>query len=109
MTQQSLFDGDDHLDKPQAAARRTDPATSHEAAENHEASGNATSHRIILACYVRSHPGCTNGEASRDLPNIGYQEITRRMGEIAKAGAIRRGEPRLCSVNGTKQTTWWPA
>lgn len=111
MTQQTFLSDDvtSHTNPHiQARARKTDPATSHEAAAKHEASGNAVSHRNILANYVKEHPGTTNGEAARDLPELGYQEITRRMGEVAKIGLIRRGEQRICSVNKSSMTTWWP-
>lgn len=105
MIQTSLFD-----DPPKvvARARRDNPQTSHEAAAQVERSGKATSHRNILANFVKEHPGLTNGELSRELPEIGLYAISKRMGEIARMGLIRRGESRVCSVNGTSMTTWWP-
>ena len=106
--QLNLFDGQDLTTPVIARARNTDPETSHQAAAQVERSGKAAMRRSMLASYVKEHPGLTNGEIADALPEIGYQETTRRMGEVEKLGLIRRGEPRVCSVHGTKQATWWP-
>lgn len=55
MNQLSFLDGQDLTAPIIARARRDNPATSHEAAAKVEASGKATSHRNILANFVREH------------------------------------------------------
>lgn len=107
MTQLPLFSGDDHLDKPQAAARRTDPETSHEAARDVEACGSAAAHRAIIAKAVREHPGHTSDELP-DLCGLDFAQVHKRMKEIETIGLIRRGDRRP-NTNGRRAVTWWPA
>lgn len=107
MTQLPLFSGDDHLDKPQAAARRTDPLTSHLAAKDVESCGSAAAHRAIIAKAVREHPGHTSDELP-SLCGLLHSQVHKRLVEIERIGLIRRGDPRPNS-HGRQATTWWPA
>lgn len=107
MTQGNLFDGDDLLANPQAAARRDDPSTSHEAASNIEACGDADKHRRILAETIHANPGKTSGE----LPHyceLMFEQVHKRLKEVEKVGLIERGKARICSVRGNRMLTWWP-
>ncbi len=31
----------------------------------------------------------------------------RRLSELERSGVVRKGEPRVCRVKGTKCVTWW--
>lgn len=109
MTQGNLFDGDDLVTPPriQAAARRTDPETSHEAAQNVEANGEASQHRRILAETIEEHPGLTSGELPQHCELL-FEQVHKRLKEVERLGHIERGEPRICTVRGNRMLTWWP-
>lgn len=108
MTQLPLFDGDDLLTPPRvhAAARRTDPETSHEAARNVESCGDASKHRRILAETISEHPGLTSGELPQHC-ELQFEQVHKRLKEVEERGLIERGEPRICSVRGGRMLTWW--
>lgn len=87
-----------------AKARAHDPATSHEAADKVEREGVAGAQRRRCLDLVRARPGMTAGEIQAELGFLAH----KRLPELRQDGLIRNGEPRICSVNGTKQLTWWP-
>lgn len=107
------------------AARTTDPETSHEAAEGITASGVRSEQQIAVLRLVELYPGKTAGEIAkkamaRSLPWASgplcalptdevrlYFTIQRRVSEL-EPQFVRRGEARVCSARGTKQTTLWP-
>lgn len=90
---------------PQATARRTDPATSHEAAAEHNASGRAQAHAAMVMEQVRWQPGSTAAEIGA-ATNLGHHEAARRLADLEHAGKVRKGPPRECRVKGSKMTTW---
>lgn len=91
-----------------AANYRTDgPETSRLAAIGTEKSGRAPTHRAMLLRAVAVNPGRTSAELAV-LCSLDRHEAARRLPELRDAfRAIRNGEPRECSVRGTRQMTWW--
>lgn len=89
-------------------ARRNDAATSHEAAEKVTKSGTAAAHCELCLAAVRLEPGLTAVEIAKRI-GIDRHAASRRLPELKGKGLVRTGESRVCSVNGTKQMTWWPA
>lgn len=106
----NLFDTDPLPRGPQARAAANDPAPSHIAAMEVEASGVAGKQRELVLWMVQLHHDCTAAELAVVGPLNQFQ-IARRLPELANpdqpGGAkVVRGEPRKCRVNGTMMTTW---
>ena len=91
----------------QASARRTDPATSLEAARKLERVGKAHTQRMNCVRAVREHPGKTAYEIARILGCDGIIP-GKRLPEARKLGFVKNGTPRVCEVRGSKAMTWWP-
>lgn len=104
--QLTLFDATN----ARARARRTDPATSHEAAAAITASGKVESDRAAILEVVRATPGLTAGEIAK---RCGWGEdnvrVSRRTPELEESGLIHKGAKRCCGVKGTSMLTWYPA
>ena len=91
-----------------ARARTTDPASSHLAAADVEASGaGARQARAVLAAVAR-WPGRTAREIS-DSTGLDRYAVSRRLPELEEAGEVRRGAMRRCQVGGRQSLTWWVA
>jgi len=97
------------------AARRTDPESSHLAAD-HITKTNARSdrHHAILRA-VQENPGLTSRELAK-LSGGDRHEFAKRLPELRTAGAVlnpkdENGKRKLtkCSVGGMLAMTWWPA
>ena len=90
-----------------ALARKTDPITSHKAAEEVESSGRAASHRHLCLLEVWKKSGRTAAEIAvaarleRHIPS-------RRLPELRKAGLVKNGPERVCAVTGNPCMTWFP-
>lgn len=100
MQQQALF-----TDTPRA--RRRDPETSHLAAERMRESGALGKQAAAVLEAVKNWPGCTAVEIAQRA-QIDRHAVSRRLPDLAKAHLVRRGPPKLCSVNGRPQSTWRP-
>ena len=87
-------------------ARRTDPATSYEAARRVERTGKADSHRRLVVEAVRAYPGSTGAEIAMHA-NLERHEASRRLPECREMGLVRNGEARKCRVTGSLSLTWW--
>lgn len=109
MTQPSLFDDTDFAGLPsnQPLARKADPVTSHIAASDIIQS-LAELHRWARKCVLEA-PGLTQRELGAKYCPLDLRKIGRRLNEIEKAGWVRRGMKRHCSVSGKLAETWWPA
>lgn len=125
MKQANLFDGHHRGTRTMSiqtpAARSTDPETSHEAAEGVTRSGVRSEQQIAVLRLVEWWPGRTAGELAGEATDAAtpwfaalpadedacYFAIQRRVSEL-EPQFVRRGESRVCSVRGTKQTTLWP-
>lgn len=88
-------------------ARPSDPATSHEAAQRITETGKRLTDADRCLDVVRHHPGLTAAEIGRDTL-LGHIAAQRRLSDLKNAGAVRQGQARECSVNGTRMMTWWP-
>ncbi len=112
--QQSLFELDPYGGSA-PIARATDPESSHEAAAQHTASGARQRHAEIVLALVRRMPGSTfvelfSGATDEEKVILGNEvEVMRRLNDLGKSFAIKRGPSRECTVKHTKMTTWWPA
>ena len=99
MQQQTLF-----ADTPRS--RRSDPETSHIAADRIKASGVLGKQQAAVLEAVRRYPGSTAVEIST-LAGIDRYAVSRRLPELSPVH-VRRGPPRVCAVNGRPQGTWFP-
>lgn len=91
-----------------AGARRFDPVTSHEAAQEVEASGRAGNQRRLCLEEVRRYPGSTAAEIAAGL-GLERHVPSRRLPELRAAGLVMNGEVRECKVMKTRSMTWLPA
>ena len=92
---------------PQAhlRARRSDPETSHVAAERIERSGRLRQQQAQVLDALTRWPGSTAVELSK-ASGIDRYVVSRRLPELVPKW-VRRGKPRACTVAGTAQTTWY--
>jgi predicted ArsR family transcriptional regulator len=90
-----------------ARARREDPATSLEAAQDVEATGKASDQRSLCLERVRRYPGETAAEIAAAL-HIERHIPSRRLPELREAGLVKNGAVRVCGVMGRKSMTWIP-
>lgn len=88
-------------------ARRSDPSTSHTAAEQLSASGRLRAQQQQVLDALIRWPGSTAVELATNSGLDRYL-VSRRLPDLAKLGKVRRMAPRTCRVNGTAQTTWRP-
>ncbi len=88
--------------------RKTDPSTSSEAVENHQANGNRQTNKGRVLEAVRTFPGKTSAEYSKML-GMDRTEAGRRLPDLYREGLVRKGAARLCTEKHTKAKTWWPA
>lgn len=85
-------------------ARNTDPATSHLAAERIKPKLRAQQQAVLDA--LAKWPGSTAVELAK-VSGLDRYLVSRRLPELVPVYA-RRGRPRVCSVNNTPMTTWYP-
>ncbi len=89
--------------KSQARARRTDPKSSHLAAERFEASTTAAGQRGQVIDLVFTRPGKTSKELAEFCEGMDRHQVARRLPEAEKMGEIHsRGRDE------SRQITWWP-
>ena len=103
MQQRDLFDYGlaEPLASPKPAARTTDPASSHVAAEQVHNSGAAARQRERVIDLVYMHPGKTSKELAA-LSDLDRYQIARRLPEAEKAGVVRR------EAKGRNECRWYP-
>ena len=95
------------IDVRTQAARNTDPATSHEAADFIVRDGSRARQQNRTVEIVRNCPGHTSNELA-DLCGLDRYMLARRLPECESAGAVHKGASRLCSISGRKAVTWHP-
>lgn len=94
---------------PRARARRTDPSTSHEAADYVNARDIASAQRHKCYQYVVLNPGCTAAEIAKAL-GLDRHAPSRRLPELRDCNPpkIENREMRICKVTGRRSLTWYP-
>lgn len=99
-----------------AAARRSDPVTSHLAIAEHSLSGKRQLHCNLVARVLRGHGGSTYRELHRahaeeclldGRPPIEAVEFERRLNDLRTDGRARDDFKKRCSVSGKWAQTWW--
>ena len=91
-----------------ARARKTDPATSHDAALEAESSGRAASQRATCFEEVMKTPGQTAAEIAA-ATGLERHVPSRRLPELREARCVTNGEVRPCRVAGRNSMTWYAA
>lgn len=89
-----------------APARKSDPRSSHEAAEAVTASGARAGQQDLTAKAVERYPGLTSLELSK-RSRIDRYTLARRLSECEEARMVKRGPSRRCTVSGRTAVTWW--
>jgi len=84
--------------------RNNDPPTSALAGCEAEADGSAQRHRTMCLQAVIQSPGLT----ARDIENRLGIKAHKRLPELRRAGMVRNGKPRTCTVSGKLAMTWQP-
>jgi predicted HTH transcriptional regulator len=87
--------------------RRTDPSTSAQAAEKHEASGVRESNKQILLRAIKDNPGMTSREAAA-ATGMDRVEAARRLPDLIIDKVAYQGGKRKCTIGNNKCVTWWP-
>ena len=108
MTQQpTLFPAFNAASERAPLARRTDPASSHEAAAQVTASGVRDSQCAAVLDALRRHPGSTSLELAT-ASGLDRYVVARRLPELERDGRAVRGELRLCRASGGQRraVTW---
>ena len=84
-------------------ARRSDPETSHLAAERVKVSAKA--HRAVIVAAIRRRPGMTYREIAEAV-GLDPVAVGRRLVECERAGEARPGA--AVEFSGSPMRTWWP-
>ncbi len=95
------------MDIQTPAARNSDPATSHDAADHINATGKRKAQQSIAAKAVEMYPGLTSLELARKARCDRYM-LARRLPECETASAVLRGPARTCSISLRQAVTWYP-
>lgn len=92
------------VDRPRT--HRGDPQTSHEAAEHLKRSGRLAAQQQAVMEALRECDGATHAELGVFM-GLHWLTPARRLPELERAGLVKKGEPRICRVKGSRCTTWW--
>lgn len=87
-------------------SHRGDPVTSYEAAEQFRRSGKRAYHWWIILEGMKQCNGGTHSEIAAATP-LDWLQVARRLSELERAGLVRKGEPRICTIKGSRCVTWW--
>ncbi len=104
MTTGDLFD-DQH---PRRRARKSDPDTSHEAAQHVTKTGKASAMKRRILDFLRAttKPPMTAFEIADSMGVRERATVGRRTGEMEKDGTLRRLAKRRCAITGRSAATW---
>lgn len=89
------------------AARNTDPATSHMAAEEITRNGTRQTQIELVVGMVQGNPGKTSAELA-DITGHDRYMIARRLAD-AEGIHVKKGEARKCEQSKRQAVTWWMA
>ena len=84
--------------------RNADPPTSAMAGRDTEANGSAQRHRAMCFDTVMQTPGLT----AREIEDRLGIKAHKRLPELRRAGMVRNGQARTCTVSGRLALTWHP-
>lgn len=84
------------------ASRNTDADTSHAAIANHTGR-ERNAQKVWFA--VRDNDRMTYRELA-NVCGLDPVEVMRRLNDLHRSGMVHKAEPRLCSTNGNRMTTW---
>ncbi len=84
--------------------RNTDPPTSALAGQDAETDGSAQRHRAMCLETVMQRPGLT----AREIEDRLGIKAHKRLPELRRAGMVRNGRTRICTVSGKQAMTWHP-
>jgi hypothetical protein len=91
-----------YTDTPRS--RRSDPETSHTAADRIRPKLRAQQQAVLDA--LQRWPGSTAVELAK-VSGLDRYLVSRRLPELVPVH-VRRGKPRVCTVAGSAQGTWYP-
>jgi hypothetical protein len=91
-------------DKP--LTHRGDPQTSFHAGEQLRRSGKLAAQQQAVLEALRQCDGSTHAELGAFM-GLHWLTPARRLPELERAGRVRKGEPRICRIKGSRCTTWW--
>lgn len=102
-----------------AAARISDPSTSHAAAERVTKSGQRQTNTLRVIELVERFPGRTSMELAAlesstanalFRAGLSRHEIARRLpdAELQPGRGVKRGDKKVCLVSNNSAITWWP-
>jgi hypothetical protein len=97
---------------PAGMSRRTDPATSHQAAEKLTGKGLKASQQKQICFLVRQFPNRTYRElfdvdqGRHDKAFHEAVQLNRRLPELEAKGMVHRGAARKCRISGNSASTW---
>lgn len=91
-----------------AIARTTDPLTTREAGDEVAISESAASQRHLCLLEVWKSPGRTAAEIA-EAAGLKRHAPSRRLPELRRAGQVKNGPTRLCSITGNPSLVWLPA
>ena len=104
--QRTLFDDEFDRDMElKRMSRRTDPATSHEAAAELVRSGRLDTQCSEVYAALRRHPGATSAEIAA-AEGLDRFLVARRLPDLVSRGLAERCQSRVCKVKGTRAITW---
>lgn len=92
-----------HLDVPPPRARRTDPGTSHAAADS--ARALAARHHNAIVAALREH-GPMGKDRIAAVTGLSGVAVARRMSELRYAGVVAPTGRRVTSAAGRAETEW---
>ena len=92
-------------------ARNTDPVSSHEAADDVQASGKQAKQKQSVLNALKSHTDehgpATSAELAR-LFNMDRYMVARRLPDLEKDWTVVRRGMKRCQVSGKQATAWAP-
>lgn len=86
-------------------ARKTDPITSHEAADDLQSSGQHTSQKSLVYKALRMHPNLTSAELANACRLDRYL-VARRLPDLKKDGHVIVVRHRKCMMTGKLAQVW---
>ena len=94
-----LFDG--------PGSRRSDPQTSDMAGQKLKRSGHWRGQKRNVFEVLRKHPGSTSAELA-EIMGVDRYMTARRLPDLERAGMVKRGRIRACTMTKSCCITWWP-